>query len=136
MTTGAKNGTNIFVAVEDTPGGGTFTMIGGQVSHSMTLNNTIIDITNKSSAQFRELLDGQGNQSIDITLELTFNSETSFGLIKASARDKTQLLYNIAYGDETLAVTMQIASWAETSPDSDKLTASVSFQSSGAFSWS
>lgn len=135
MTTGAQNGTNIFLAVESTPGSGTYTMVGGQTSHTMTLNNTIIDITNKTSQQFRELLAEEGNQSIDISLELTFCSETAFDAVKAQARAKTQLSYQIAYDTEVLTVTLQVASWAETSPDSDKLTASVSFQSSGSFAW-
>ena len=132
-TTGAINGTSVLVAMEDTPGGGTFTAIGGQVSHSMTINNAVIDITNKSSASFRELLDGEGTQSLDLSLELIFNSEATFDKFKAAANDKSSNTYQIARGSELIEVPMIIASWAESSPDGDKITASVSMQSSGAW---
>ena len=88
-TTGALNGTGVFVAMDTAVPGVTYVSIGGQSSHSLTLNNTIIDITNKSSAQFRELLEGEGNQSLDLTLELTFNSEVTFAALKALADRKS-----------------------------------------------
>ena len=101
----------------------------------MTLNNTVIDITNKSSAQFRELLGAEGNQSLDLTIELTFNSEATFALLKGIAGTKAQASFEIDVDSAKILFVGQVASWAETSPDSDKLTASVSIQSSGTITW-
>ena len=132
-TTGALNGTSVTVLVEDSPAAGTYTVIGGQNSHTMTFNNAVIDITNKSSASFRELLAGEGTQSLDLGLELTFNSDAHFDIVKVSVDAKTALNYRIIRGGETITGPFMVASWAETSPDGDKLTASVSLQSQDAF---
>lgn len=131
-TTGAINGTDAGLAVETTPGGGTYADIGGITTNSMTFNNGLIDITNKSSASWRELLPLEGLQSADITAELVFNSDANFDIMKASFLAKTALSYEYARGGETLSGPFMIASWAETSPDNDKLTVSVSLQSQDA----
>lgn len=132
-TTGAINATTVLVAMEDTPGIGTFTAIGGQSSYSMTLNNAIIDTTNKSSASFRELLAGEGTQSLDLSLELIFNSETTFETFRDAASSQIAALMQIARGGQVIQGPFMIASWAESSSDGDKQTASVSMQSSGAW---
>ena len=127
-TTGAENGTGIFVLM-----GGV--QIGGQNSHSLTLNNQIIDITNKSSASFRELLPDQGTQSIDLTIDLTFNSEVTAAALRAAAGTKADQAFSIVMPAGSIAFQGMIASYADTSPDGDKLSASVSIQSTGAITW-
>jgi predicted secreted protein len=134
-TDGALNGTGIFVAMDTAIPGVTYVMIGGQNSHSLTLNNNIIDITNKSSASFRELLAGEGIQSIDLGLELTFNSEATFAALKAAAGTKAPASFQIDVAGALLEFVGMVASWAESSPDGDKLTATVSIQSTGSFVW-
>ena len=134
-TAGALNGTGIFVAMDTTVPGVTYVMIGGQNSHSLTLNNNIIDITNKSSASFRELLPDEGIQSIDLSLELTFNSEVTFAALKALAGSKSDAAFEIDVAGDAIQFVGMVASWAETSPDGDKLTATVSIQSTGSFTW-
>jgi predicted secreted protein len=134
-TAGALNGTGIFVAMDTTIPGATYVMIGGQTSHSLTLNNNIIDITNKTSAQFRELLADEGTQSIDLTLEMVFNSEVTFASLKALAGTKALAAFEIDIGGASILFEGLVASWADTSPDGDKLSSSVSIQSSGSFTW-
>lgn len=104
------------------------------MTNSFTLNNGAIDITNKSSASWRELLGGEGLQSVDISAELLFNSDTAFQAMQSSAATKTIKAYQIARGSSVLEGNFMITSWAETAPDNDKLTVSVSLQSSGAVS--
>ena len=133
-TTGAQNGTGIYVAM-DASGGGTYVQIGGQNSHSLTLNNSLIDITNKSSASFRELLPDEGTQSIDLTLDLTFNSEATFASLRPIAGTKADAPFRINMPGGNLSFTGMVASFADTSPDGDKLSASVSIQSTGSFTW-
>lgn len=127
-TTGAENGTGIYVLM-----GGT--QIGGQNSHSLTLNNQIIDITNKSSASVRELLPDEGTQSVDLTIDLTFNSETTAAALRVAAGAKSDEAFTIVMPAGTMAFAGMIASYADTSPDGDKLSASVSIQSTGAITW-
>lgn len=136
-TNDAQNGTNVSVLMDaNNLPGSVYVMIGGQNTHSLTLNNGIIDITNKSSAQFRELLGGQGTQSLDLTIELTFNSEATFVALRTAAGDKSIKAFRIVIPTlGNIDVECMVASFAETSPDGDKLSASVSLQSTGSFTW-
>jgi predicted secreted protein len=134
-TSGALNGTGVFVAMDTVVPGTTYLMIGGQTSHSLTLNNNIIDITNKTSAQFRELLGGEGTQSIDLTLEMVFNSEVTFVSLRDLSFSKAIAAFEIDVGGILIQFEGMVASWADTSPDGDKLSSSVSIQSTGAFVW-
>lgn len=134
MTTpGAENGTKVLVAIEDPDSPGTFLPIGGQNSHTLTINNNPIDITNKTSASFRELLADEGLQSLDLSLELTYNSETAYQEMRGQVTTKSQTLYQIMIGSTIISGTFMIGTFGETSPDNDKLTNSVALLSSGAF---
>lgn len=134
-TAGALNGTGIFVAMDTDIPGVTYVMIGGQNSHSLTLNNALIDITNKTSAQFRELLADEGHQSIDLSMDMIFNSEVTFAALKTLAGTKALAAFEIDVDGAKIQFEGIVASWADTSPDGDKFTASVSIQSSGSFTW-
>ena len=125
---GELNGTNVLVAVETTPGGGIFADIGGITTNSLTFNNGLIDITNKSSASFRELLAGEGLQSMDLSIECVFNTDANFAIMQAAALSKAALNYQIDRGGQIIDCACIIASWAE----NDKYTVSISLQSTGA----
>lgn len=128
---GELNGTDVGVAI-DVADNATFVDIGGITTNSFTLNNGTIDITNKSSASWRELLGGEGLQSVDLTIECVFSTDSAFAAMKASALAKTKKAYQVARGAETLEGDFVITSWAESAPDNDKLTVSISLQSTGA----
>ena len=134
-TSGAQNGTGIYVAMDTAVPGATYVQIGGQNSHSLTLNNSLIDITNKSSASFRELLPDEGTQSLDLTLDMTFNSEVTFLALRTLANSKGDASFQINMPAGNLLFVGMVASFADTSPDGDKLTASVSLQSTGSFTY-
>ncbi len=127
---GELNGTDCLLAI-DVADNATFVAIGGLTTNGLTLNNTAIDITNKGSASWRELLGGEGLQAIDITGEMQFSTDSAFDAMKTQALAKTLKAYEIARGSETVTGTFYITSYAETAPDNDKVTATVSLQSSG-----
>lgn len=131
--TGVLNGTDVKLAIETTPSGGVFSDIGGLISNSLTANNGAIDITNKTSDSFREILDGEGLQSMDLTAEIVFSTDANFAIMKAGYTSKANLLYQMARGAEVIEGEFYITSWAESSPDNDKVTVSVSLQSNGAW---
>tara|TARA_R110000772_G_scaffold59794_1_gene135144 strand:- start:418 stop:831 length:414 start_codon:yes stop_codon:yes gene_type:complete len=130
-TPGTIDGVDVGLAVETTPSGGVFADIGGITTNSMTINNGVIDITNKSSAGWREIHPGQGLQSVDMSVECVFNSEANFLIMEAANLAQSLLNYQYVRGGKTFIGAYKIASWAETSPDNEKLTASISLQSSG-----
>ena len=135
-TTGALNGTDVFLRVLSA---GDFITVGGQLSHTETVNNGLIDLTNKDSLKFRELQSAEGIQNVDITTELVFNSSTSFDVVKAAADSKAVLTFQVIRktlgdaADDIDQLDLMVVSFAETSPDGDKLTASVSLQSTDVF---
>lgn len=130
-TTGTIDGVDAGLAIETTPGGGIFADIGGITTNGMTINNGVIDITNKSSAGWREIHAGQGLQSVDMSLECVFNSEANFAIMADANLSQALLNYQYVRGGKSFTGAYKIASWAETSPDNEKLTVSVSLQSSG-----
>jgi len=132
---GEANGTSIFVAIEDTPGSDTWTQIGGQLSHTLTLNNTPIDITSKDDSSFRTLMNAEGLQSCDLALELKYNSNAAYLQLRALFSSKVITNFRITIGGNDFDCAYQVASFSEASPDNDKVTNSVSLQSSGQFTW-
>ena len=127
---GELNGTDCLLAI-DVADNATFVGIGGMTTNSLTLNNTAIDITNKGSSSWRELLGGEGLQAMDFTGEMVFSTDSAFDAMKTQALSKTLKAYEIARGSETVTGTFYITSYGETSPDNEKVTATVSLQSSG-----
>ena len=132
---GELNGTDCVIAL-DVADNATFVAIGGLTTNGLTLNNTPIDITNKSTGSWRTLLGsnsaGEGLQAMSITGEVVFNSDAAFVAMKQMALDKTIKALEIDRGGSAVTGDFMIASYAETSPDNDKVTATVTFESSGA----
>jgi len=128
---GSLNGTDVFLAVETAPASGTFTQVGGLISNSTSSSNGAIDITCKDSESWRDIMDGQGLQSSDISAECIFSTDTLFQVIKAAWLSKEILNYEIARGLETLAMSAYVTAFNESAPDNDKLTASITLSSSG-----
>jgi len=56
----------------------TFTTLGGLRSTTFTINNEVVDITNKDSSGIRELLDGGGTTSFSISGTGVFKDDTSY----------------------------------------------------------
>lgn len=132
---GELNGTDALIAL-DVADNATFVAIGGLTTNGLTLNNTPIDITNKSTASWRTLLGdnttGEGLQSMTITGEMVFTTDSAFAAMKTMALQKTIKALEIDRGGETVTGSFMIASYAETAPDNDKVTCTVTFESSGA----
>lgn len=135
--TGALNGTDVLVQLEDTEGGATFSDIAGQVSGDNTLNTSLININNKAAGGVREFLEGEGLQEFDLSLNAIFNTDASFVRAQDVARGKLGVLARIVFGAaETWEGRVMIPSFADTSPNEDALTAAITLQSTGAFAWS
>ncbi len=130
MTAGTVNGTDIHLRMKI---GGVWVFIGGQKTHTETISNNPIDITNKGSNSFRELMNKQGLQTNDITAEFVFNSDEAFEALDTAAKNKTIEQFQIFRGTKVSELFMKVASVARTAPDNDALTASVSLVSTSAF---
>ena len=95
---------------------------------SITINGEPVDVSDDSSAGWRELLDEAGEMTVDLSIE---------GITKSSAlRDKVgdQGTMTATYptGMGSVTGTFQLVSYEEGAPYKEATTFTASFQSSGA----
>lgn len=125
------NGTDVLIEVETSPGSGTFAAVGGLTDNTLSLSSEPIDISNKAYADFRELMDLNGPQSLDVSGSLTFTDNVNFQIMRVSALSKTILKYRINREGYLWAFSAKITSWVESAPDNDKLSVELTMLSSG-----
>lgn len=77
----AQAGKDLLLKVEDDAIPDTFVAVGGFRSNSFTINGEGVDITNKDSAGFKELLDGAGVRSITASGTGVFMDDAIFAQV-------------------------------------------------------
>ena len=116
---------------------GTMTTVGGMRSTSMTLNDEAVDITNKDSGSFRELLPSGGIQSMTITASGVFTDSTTEQTLRSAYGTSSFKSYNIIVPDlGTYAGTFMIASLEYAGEYNGEATYSVTLESSGSITFS
>lgn len=130
---GSLNGSLVFLLLKVL---GQWRIIGGQVSHTDTINNNPIDITNKSSQDYRELLEGEGLQSRDISLEIYYSSDATYQLLRGLAKSRESADFRIlrsgtGVNDDIKAV---VSSFSEVAPMGDRLSNTITLTSTEEFS--
>ena len=115
---------------------GTMTTVGGMRSTSMTLNDEAVDISNKDSGSFRELLPAGGIQSMSISATGGFTDSTAETTLRAAYGTSTFKSYNIIVPDlGTYAGTFMIASLEYAGEYNGEATYSVTLESSGSITF-
>ena len=115
---------------------GTMTTVGGMRSTSMTLNDEAVDISNKDSGSFRELLPAGGIQSMSISASGVFTDSTAETTLRAAFGTSTFKSYNIIVPDlGTYAGTFMIASLEYAGEYNGEATYSVTLESSGSITF-
>ncbi len=131
-TTGALNGTKVFLEVKAP--GELWVPVGGQISHTESLINNIIEITSKTALSYRELLPDKGIQMVDYSTEVVFVSQQGYDIVRALAKDKAIGEFRISADDViTTVVKLMVASFVDTSADNEALTGTISLLSSDIF---
>ena len=116
---------------------GTMTTVGGMRSTSMTLNDEAVDITNKDSGSFRELLPSGGIQSMTITASGVFTDSTAEQTLRSAYGTSSFKSYNIIVPDlGTYAGTFMIASLEYAGEYNGEASYSVTLESSGSITFS
>ena len=112
------------------------TTVGGMRSTSMTLNDEAVDISNKDSGSFRELLPAGGIQSMSISASGVFTDSTAETTLRAAYGTSTFKSYNIIVPDlGTYAGTFMIASLEYAGEYNGEATYSVTLESSGSITF-
>ena len=85
---GLLSTTKVIVEIEETLDLADYAQLPGEASHSKTETLEAIEVTNKSLADTRCYLEGEGRQLLDLTVEAFFNSETTYGLLRTAFGNK------------------------------------------------
>jgi len=91
-------GSAMLLRVETTPGGGTYATVGGSSSHSLTWNNEMVDVSDKDSSRWKELL-AAGDRSLSISMEGFVSDNANFAIMEAAVESDTILSYQLIYGN-------------------------------------
>ena len=91
-------GNVMLLSVETAPSSGTFGTIGGSSSHTVTFNNEQIDVSDKDSNRWKELL-AAGDRSVTISMEGFVSDNANFALIEAAVETDTILNYQFDWGN-------------------------------------
>jgi TP901-1 family phage major tail protein len=116
---------------------GSLTTIGGLRSSSITLNDEMVDITNKDSSNNRTMLPQGGVQSMSISGSGVFTDTTAEQQLRTDFGGATFSTYNFIVPDlGTFAGTFQITSLEFAGEFNGEATYSVTLESSGAITFS
>ena len=123
------------IAVQaNAPSNSDFSQVGGLRSNNKTFNNTPIDITTQSSNELRELLDGHGIRSLDVSIEGVANDSQIFKDILQDQVAGRLRWFQLFQEDSGVRITFKakIVSYAENAPYDDAVGLTLEVQSSGA----
>lgn len=117
----------------------TFTTVGGMRSTGMTINNETVDVTDKGSAPWRELLAGAGLKSMSISLAGVFKNDAELKALQQRilATDGTDILnfQIISESGDKFVGAFQITSLERTGEHVGEEQYSISLESSGAITF-
>jgi TP901-1 family phage major tail protein len=85
----AQKGREVLLKIGDGATTEVFTTIGGLNTTGLTINNEQVDITNKGSGGWRELLEGAGVQSMGISGSGVFVDDAGYAALHAASLANT-----------------------------------------------
>lgn len=101
----AVTGRQLVLKIENSAGSGTYTTIGSFTDLSVTINATTVDITNKSSGGWQELLEQGGTKSVAFTGSGIYIEGTQQALLLTNMKTDDIYNYQIVYGASSATVT-------------------------------
>jgi len=132
----AQKGNLVILKIGDGGGSEIFTIIGGMLNTGFELNNTIVDVTNKSSGKWREVLSGAGTSRIKIEGQGIFLDSVSEELLRSKAFDGVTWNYELTFGNGNILSGPFIISTYERSGEvSSEEIFSIGLESAGAVSF-
>ena len=128
----AEKGSGFLVKIGDGGAPESFTTIGGMRSTSLTVNSEPVDITNKQSGGWRELLAGAGVRRLSVAGTGVFTDSAAENDLQAKALAASLDNYEIVFdsGDK-FAGSFQVATLDYSGEFNGERTYSLSLESSG-----
>lgn len=132
----AEKGRAFLLKIGDGGAPENFTTIGGLRATSMTINNDVVDITNKTSGGWRELLAGAGIRSISISGSGVFTGSAAESLMRDHALSGAIANYEVVFesGDK-FSGAFYIVSLEYTGDHNGERTYALRLDSSGAVAY-
>lgn len=128
----AEKGADFTLAVGDGVTAETFTVVGGMRTTGLTINNEMVDTTDKDSGGKRELLAQAGIQSFSISAAGVFKDTAAETTVKTNAEDDLIVNYQITFGDgDTYTGAFQITSLEYTGEHNGARQYTLTLESSG-----
>ena len=131
---GLVNGTKVVLGIETTSGSGTYTPLEGEATHSVAYNRALIEVTNKSSDQFREYLIGnEGTKSLDVTLESMRSDDAMYARLRGAWFSGDVIKVRRTIGSLVLDVDCLVESMSDSANLNEAVKTSFSLKSTGTF---
>jgi len=129
----AKYNANIVqIAVETTPGSGTYTTLLHTSEHTLTINNEEVDVTDKNSSGWKDILDGGGVRSVVMSVSGFVSDDAGYALVQAAVLSNSILKYQLTYANgSTVTGNFHVPSNEIAAPANVAQTFSMTFNSSG-----
>jgi len=125
-------GNALLLAIESSPSSGTYNSIGGSSDHTMSINNEQVDVSDKDSNRWKELL-AAGDRSLSISINGFISDDANFALMEAAVETDTILNYRLSYGNsKTVTGAFHIDSWEVSGARNDGQSFSATLSNSGA----
>jgi len=106
--------------------------IGGMRTTRFLLNNQLVDITNKNSGRWRDLLSGVGTSSLSITGSGVFTNSESEKLVRKAAFDHDKIEFAIIFGNgDKLAGNFVVSTYERVGNVSEEEIYNIALESSG-----
>ncbi len=124
-------GVDFLVKLGDGAGSEVFTAIGGMRSTGGSINNEMIDVTNKDNMPWRTQLEG-GIKSMSLSLSGVFNSDATLQTMMALAMSGALRHFQLVTGNlDVYAGTFKITKCDRAGEHNGEETYSISLESSG-----
>lgn len=108
-----------------------FTTVAGLRGTGYSVNGEEVNVTDKDSGGWRELLDGGGETSVTISADGVYRGASTQVDLRARAMNGTLHNYQIDNGEEVLEGTFQVTAFEQTGDENAEQAFSVTLESSG-----
>ena len=96
-----QKGREVLVQVELPAGSGTYTSLGGTRTKSVKINNESFDASDADSAGIRELLEGAGVNSLQVTCSGLFADDEAVDTVREAAENNEHLNFKVIFPGAT-----------------------------------
>jgi len=128
----AEKGRSLLIKRGDGATSETFTNVAGQRSTGITIDGETVDVTNKDSAGWQELLAAAGTTSVTISGSGVFLDSAGEVLIQTSALTKSLDNYELVFeSTDKFAGAFQVSNYERTGEHNGEVTYSMTLMSSG-----